>query len=88
MANLQKSKYLLQNLVIKQKKNCANCNKLYTSEKPLTQQIQISKKIFKFLKPKCVSRKAENVHIPLECVCGKIFANILCKNCALWLLLF
>ena len=38
MANLYKSKYLLRNLVIKQKiphKNCANCNKLYIFEKTL-----------------------------------------------------
>jgi len=57
MANLKKSKYLLQNLVIKQKmrknKNSANCSKSYIFEKPLTQQNQISK----ISKPKCLFKK-------------------------------
>ena len=50
MANLQKSKYLLQNLVIKQKmrknKNSANCSKSFIFEKP-NQISKISKKNWK-----------------------------------------
>ena len=61
MVNLQKSKYLLRNLVSKQKL----CKKIVdqTATHPtLTQPIQICKKYF-------------------------LHANILCKNCLIWLLL-
>ena len=87
---LQKSKYLLRNLVVKQKmcKNkCANCNNLYIFKKPLTQLIQMCKNNAKLLKPKCVFKKNENVHITFKGVRAKICAKFLCKTCAICLLL-
>ena len=82
-ANSQKYKYLLRNLVIVQNmyKKCANCNKLYNFEMPLTQQIQICKNIFNIFKTKmCMySRKTENVKIHFKSSCAKICAKFLTK---------
>jgi len=78
MANFQKSKYLLQNLVIKQKKRrkITLIAKKYTLLK--SQQIQMCRNICKIFKT-CVFKKTENVQISSKGVCAKICAKFLCR---------
>jgi len=68
MGNLQKSKNLLQNLVIKQKMYY----NFHVFEKPLAQKIYICKNNCKtFYKQMLFERKTENVQFPYEGVCNK-----------------
>ena len=55
--NLKKANLQSSNQAKMCQKNCANCNRLYIFEKPLTQQIQMCKNIWKYSKPKCVFKK-------------------------------
>ena len=79
LANLQKFKYLLRYLVIKQKM----CKNLHIFEKPLTQRIQMCKNICKMY----IQEKLKLCKFPSKAYV-QICAKFLCKTCAICLLLF
>ena len=85
--NLKKANLQSSNQAKMCQKNYANCNRLYIFEKPLTQQIQMCKHIWKYSKPKYVFKKNWKCQIPFEGVCAKSCAKYLCKIFAICLLL-
>ena len=86
MAHLQKSKYLLRNLVIKQKlRRLQQVIHVLKAIDPANSNLKLQ--ISKFLNLNVYSRKTENVQIHFKGVCAKIFAKFLCRGCTIWLLL-
>ena len=86
MANLQKPKHLLRNLVIKQncaKKIIAQIATNYTFlKRPANSNLQNIFKIFKNLN--VYSRKTDNVQILFKGVCAKICARFIKNLFAIW----
>ena len=75
LANLQKFKYLLRYLVIKQKM----CKNLHIFEKPLTQRIQMCKNICKMY----IQEKLKMCKFPSKAYVQKSVQNFFAKLCNL-----
>ena len=72
MANLQKSKYLLRNLIIKQKMHTKNCANYTFLKSPWPSEFKCANNLQKYKNLNVCLRKTENVQIPFKGVCAKL----------------